>query len=125
MAMRVGDRVLVAVTATCKRFLRDIDLFGRLGGEEFGMPCRKPIWTAEGDGGTFEADRRRDQHRRRKDHAVHHISIGVSVLSPEDDRSNRAEAAMMPFTSQTEWSQPDRDPLPFSRDASVLVERMP
>lgn len=33
----VGDAVLKALTATCRKELRDVDLFGRLGGEEFAI----------------------------------------------------------------------------------------
>jgi diguanylate cyclase (GGDEF)-like protein/PAS domain S-box-containing protein len=33
----VGDQVLQAVAAGCARMLRDVDLFGRLGGEEFAV----------------------------------------------------------------------------------------
>ena len=32
-----GDRVLVAMTAAIRKLLRDIDIFGRLGGEEFAI----------------------------------------------------------------------------------------
>ena len=31
----VGDKVLVSLAKTCKRFLRSTDIFGRIGGEEF------------------------------------------------------------------------------------------
>lgn len=33
----VGDAVLKALAATCRKELRDVDLFGRLGGEEFAV----------------------------------------------------------------------------------------
>ncbi len=33
----VGDRVLKRAVAACQAYLRSTDLFGRLGGEEFGM----------------------------------------------------------------------------------------
>jgi diguanylate cyclase (GGDEF)-like protein len=33
----VGDEVLKRATATCRQQLRPVDLFGRLGGEEFGI----------------------------------------------------------------------------------------
>lgn len=33
----IGDAVLKRATATCRQQLRPVDLFGRLGGEEFGI----------------------------------------------------------------------------------------
>ena len=33
----VGDAVLIKVADVCRRYLRSIDVFGRLGGEEFGL----------------------------------------------------------------------------------------
>jgi len=95
----VGDRVLVSVAATCRYILRDIDIFGRLGGEEFG------ILLPETDlaGGKATAERLRlavadaaidvDASKLRTT-----ISIGVSALAPDDDRIEatlkRADDAM-------------------------------
>ena len=95
----VGDRVLVAVAATCRYLLRDVDLFGRLGGEEFGVLLPETDLA----GGRSTAERLRaaiaetavdvDGAKLRIT-----ISIGAAVLSPEDVRIEeplkRADDAM-------------------------------
>ncbi len=64
----VGDRVLKAFAAACRRSLRDVDLVGRIGGEEFGvlMPY------TSGDAATQALDRLRQE-----------IESTVVPLSPE------------------------------------------
>ena len=81
-----GDQVLVAITAACRTLLRDIDIFGRLGGEEFA------ILLPETDlaGGKATAERLRSAitgTRIETGGATPHvtISVGVSVLLPDDD----------------------------------------
>jgi diguanylate cyclase (GGDEF)-like protein len=95
-----GDQVLVAIAAACRNFLRDIDVFGRLGGEEFA------ILLPETDlaGGKTTAERLRKAIAETGIEAgaattLHvTISLGVSVLSPEDDQIEqvlkRADDAM-------------------------------
>ncbi|MHB9098424.1 MAG: GGDEF domain-containing protein [Syntrophales bacterium] len=94
-----GDQVLVAITAACRNFLRDIDVFGRLGGEEFA------ILLPETDlaGGRTTAERLRSAIAKigiEAGAATLHItiSLGVSVLSPDDDQIEqvlkRADDAM-------------------------------
>ncbi len=94
-----GDQVLVAITAACRAFLRDIDVFGRLGGEEFA------ILLPETDlaGGKTTAERLRSTIAEKGIEAGGArlnvtISVGVSVLSPGDDRIEqvlkRADDAM-------------------------------
>jgi diguanylate cyclase (GGDEF)-like protein len=80
-----GDKVLVAVTATCRRLLRDIDVFGRLGGEEFvillpetdlagGLATAERLRLAIGEMAIVAGDRTLRIT----------ISIGVTLLSPDD-----------------------------------------
>ncbi len=94
-----GDQVLVAITAACRAFLRDIDVFGRLGGEEFA------ILLPETDlaGGRTTAERLRSTIAEKGIEAGGAtlnvtISVGVSVLSPGDDEIEqvlkRADDAM-------------------------------
>lgn len=45
-----GDAVLKELTATCNTHLRETDVFGRLGGEEFGI-----LFTATDEGGAMSA----------------------------------------------------------------------
>ena len=49
---KVGDRVLQSLSATCRAVLREVDVIGRLGGEEFGIllpetPGRQALEVAE------------------------------------------------------------------------------
>lgn len=94
-----GDQVLVAIAAACRNFLRDIDVFGRLGGEEFA------ILLPETDlaGARTTAERLRSAICETRIEAGTArlqvtISLGVSVLLPEDDEIEqvlkRADAAM-------------------------------
>lgn len=80
-----GDKVLVAMTDTFRRLLRDIDVFGRLGGEEFA------ILLPETDlaGGRATAERLRMAIAETQIDAGNRtlkitISIGVTLLSPDD-----------------------------------------
>jgi diguanylate cyclase (GGDEF)-like protein len=81
----VGDKVLVAITAAIRNLLRDIDVFGRLGGEEF------VILQQETDlaGGRATAERLRAAVAETAVDAGNTvlkvtISIGVALLSPDD-----------------------------------------
>ncbi|MHB8909949.1 MAG: GGDEF domain-containing protein [Syntrophales bacterium] len=94
-----GDQVLVAIAAACRNFLRDIDVFGRLGGEEFAVLLPETDLA----GGRATAERLRSAIAEIGIEAgvttLHvTISVGVSVLSPEDDRIEqvlkRADDAM-------------------------------
>jgi diguanylate cyclase (GGDEF)-like protein len=80
-----GDKVLVAMTASLRNHLRDIDVFGRLGGEEFA------ILLPETDlaGGWVTAERLRTAVAETAIDAGDvvlkiTISIGVALLSPDD-----------------------------------------
>ncbi len=117
----VGDRVLVAVAATCKHFLRDIDVFGRLGGEEFGMLLPETNLT----GGRATAERLRQTIAETDIDAGETtlritISIGVSVLSPEDDRVESALKRADDALYEAKRSGRNRvvTALPFRRDTS-------
>ena len=94
-----GDKVLVEMTATVRNLLRDIDVFGRLGGEEFA------ILLPETDlaGGRATAERLRAAIAETAIDAGNRllrttISIGVTLLSPEDNGMDallkRADDAM-------------------------------
>jgi diguanylate cyclase (GGDEF)-like protein len=81
-----GDKVLVAMTAAFGNLLRDIDVFGRLGGEEFAILLPE----TDLEGGRATAERLRAAFA---DTAVDAgntvlkvtISIGATLLLPEDD----------------------------------------
>ncbi|MHB8770655.1 MAG: GGDEF domain-containing protein [Syntrophales bacterium] len=94
-----GDQVLVSITSRCKNLLRDIDVFGRVGGDEFA------ILLPETDlaGGKATAERLRLAVAEREIEAGAEvgrvtISIGVSQLAAEDRRVEemltRADDAM-------------------------------
>jgi diguanylate cyclase (GGDEF)-like protein len=81
----VGDKVLVAITAAIRKLLRDIDVFGRLGGEEFA------ILLPETDlaGGRTTAERLRAAIAETAIDAGTAvlkvtISIGITLLSQDD-----------------------------------------
>jgi diguanylate cyclase (GGDEF)-like protein/PAS domain S-box-containing protein len=81
-----GDLVLVRLTATCLGALRDIDVFGRLGGEEFGAI----LVETDLEQATVIAERLRaavaenaiDMHGSR---VTITVSIGVSMWREDDD----------------------------------------
>jgi diguanylate cyclase (GGDEF)-like protein len=83
----IGDKVLVAFAAICKKYLRKADIFGRLGGEEFA------ILLPETDisGGRKLAERLRsvieksDIKAERKTLQIT-VSIGVTELLPDEDQ---------------------------------------
>jgi diguanylate cyclase (GGDEF)-like protein len=80
-----GDRVLVAVTSTIRKLLRDIDVFGRLGGEEFAILLPETDMV----GGRATAERLRAAIAETAIDAGDSvlkvtISIGVSMVSRED-----------------------------------------
>ncbi|MDA8124232.1 MAG: GGDEF domain-containing protein [Deltaproteobacteria bacterium] len=81
-----GDKVLVTLSAVCKKLLRDIDVFGRLGGEEFAMLLPETDLA----GARVTAERLREavaEAAIETERAVLHvtISIGVSEMGPADD----------------------------------------
>jgi diguanylate cyclase (GGDEF)-like protein len=80
-----GDRVLVAITAAIRKLLRDIDVFGRLGGEEFAILL--PETDLAGGGATAERLRAAIAETAiDTGNAVLKvtISIGVTLLSQAD-----------------------------------------
>ncbi len=94
-----GDQVLVAVASRCRNLLREIDIFGRVGGDEFA------ILMPETDlgGGRTTAERLRSAVAEagiESGAALHHvtISIGVSELASDDrlieETLKRADDAM-------------------------------
>lgn len=83
--LAAGDRMLVEATAIIRKLLRDIDVFGRIGGEEFA------ILLPETDlaGGMATAERLRAAIERTTIDAGNQalkvtISIGVALLARED-----------------------------------------
>jgi len=95
----VGDKVLVAFTDICKKNLRDFDIFGRLGGEEFAILLPQ----TETNNARILAERlcsivaRTDIEAEDKILRIT-VSIGVSVLLSEEDSLDkmlrRADDAM-------------------------------
>jgi diguanylate cyclase (GGDEF)-like protein len=81
----VGDKVLVAITAAIRSLLRDIDVFGRLGGEEFAILQQETDLA----GGRATAERLRAAVAETAVDTGNTvlkvtISIGVALLSPDD-----------------------------------------
>lgn len=95
----VGDEVLKSIGTTCQRLLREVDLFARIGGEEFAVLL--PDTNLEG--ARFQGERLRQaiaNNRVSIDHTSVSctISIGVATLKPSDscieDCLLRADIAM-------------------------------
>jgi diguanylate cyclase (GGDEF)-like protein len=81
----VGDGVLVSIAATFRSVLRDIDVYGRLGGEEFAILLPETDMV----GGRMTAERLRlaiaETWVSENDVTLHvTVSIGVAVLSAND-----------------------------------------
>ncbi|MEJ2538519.1 MAG: GGDEF domain-containing protein [Gemmatimonadota bacterium] len=91
-----GDRVLEATAEALRRVLREMDLAGRLGGEEFAILL--PETDATGAAALGERVRReiRDTVHRSDAGAPFHVtaSLGVSWLSPGDDPDGEALLSM-------------------------------
>lgn len=85
----IGDQVLINLTKVCKEELREIDIFGRVGGEEF--------LIALPETGEFQAievaNRLRLKVAQRalatvKDESIYiTVSIGISIFDPREDQS--------------------------------------
>jgi diguanylate cyclase (GGDEF)-like protein len=83
----IGDKILVAFTRICKKSLRKVDIFGRLGGEEFAILLPE----TDINGGRKLAERLRttiEKSRIKVDDETFHItvSIGVTELLPDDNQ---------------------------------------
>ncbi|WP_185827567.1 sensor domain-containing diguanylate cyclase [Halomonas nitroreducens] len=81
-----GDEVLKAFCDTVRDSLREVDLLGRLGGEEFAVLL--PDTDREGAARVAERLRRRvEQHPVPQDSQVipYTVSCGVATLRPDDD----------------------------------------
>jgi diguanylate cyclase (GGDEF)-like protein len=71
-----GDDTLKALTATCATCLREVDLFGRLGGEEFCILLPQ----TDTDGAMHVAERIRESVASQSgDHGNEHLKITVSL----------------------------------------------
>src|SRR4030042_6490417 len=95
----IGDKVLVSVAAVCKNGLRNVDILGRVGGEEFA------ILLPETDisGGIIIAERLRTIINKKRIKAKKKpfritVSVGVTELLADDDKIvaalKRADDAM-------------------------------
>jgi diguanylate cyclase (GGDEF)-like protein/PAS domain S-box-containing protein len=72
----VGDMVLRSLAAVCKKMLRDVDVFGRLGGEEFAALLPE----TNKEGAVFAAERlRRALESTHVEHAGGKLSYTVSI----------------------------------------------
>ena len=79
----VGDRVLVAMASVCTEELREIDIFGRLGGEEFGallpgVSASEAVAIAERLRQAVEALRTKDSGQD----VTTTVSIGIATWQP-------------------------------------------
>jgi diguanylate cyclase (GGDEF)-like protein len=95
----IGDKALVKLAVICKNFLRNGDIFGRLGGEEFAILLPETDIT----GGGIIAERLLSAIAKTNievDNKILHItvSIGVAELLPDEDKLEtllkRADDAM-------------------------------
>ncbi|MBP7460318.1 MAG: diguanylate cyclase [Candidatus Delongbacteria bacterium] len=80
----VGDQVLIEVTRCCRQQLRDCDIFGRYGGEEFVILMPETSL----DHAMIAAERLRSSVSNLEIHNQHQvlnvtISLGVAMLNPE------------------------------------------
>jgi diguanylate cyclase (GGDEF)-like protein len=87
----IGNKVLVAFTALCKKCLRAVDVFGRLGGEEFAILLPQ----TDVKGGRRFAERLRaivEKSELKIEHKTFHItvSIGVTELLSDEDQLETA-----------------------------------
>jgi diguanylate cyclase (GGDEF)-like protein len=87
----IGDKILVAFADICKKSLRKVDIFGRLGGEEFAILLPE----TDVNGGRKFAERLRaiiEKSRIKVKHKAFHItvSIGVTELLPDDKQLESA-----------------------------------
>jgi len=85
----IGDQVLINLASTCKEELREVDIFGRVGGEEFLI-----VLPETGDLQAIEvANRLRLKVAQRalavaKDESICiTVSIGIAIFDPRDDQS--------------------------------------
>jgi diguanylate cyclase (GGDEF)-like protein/PAS domain S-box-containing protein len=91
----VGDQVLRAVADACRRELRDSDVLGRLGGEEFGVVL--PNTRHEGALAVAERLRARIEALRVGDGIAPKVSIGVACMEGAngiEDVLKRADQAL-------------------------------
>jgi diguanylate cyclase (GGDEF)-like protein len=87
----IGDKILVAFAGICKKCLRKVDIFGRLGGEEFAILLPE----TDANGGKKFAERLRatiEKSRIKVENKTFHIavSIGVTELLPDDNQLETA-----------------------------------
>ncbi|NJB67849.1 diguanylate cyclase (GGDEF)-like protein/PAS domain S-box-containing protein [Desulfobaculum xiamenense] len=80
-----GDEVLKALVRVCKHVLRESDLFGRLGGEEFAAL----VIESDRDNAMRAAERLREELERTAVSYEHHditftVSIGMATILPEE-----------------------------------------
>lgn len=82
----IGDAVLRALTAAVGNCLRDTDLFGRLGGEEFGLVLRETDWRGASELGQrlLAAVRSCRVSREGSASVAFTVSIGAALLERED-----------------------------------------
>ena len=94
-----GDQVLVRVARACESVLRQNDLLGRIGGEEFVvlLPNTPPEGAARSPSACANASRASTCPTSPPDLSVT-ISLGLAMLRPQDDGLHdvidRADAAL-------------------------------
>jgi len=92
----VGDEVLKNLSLFCQLKLRDIDIFGRFGGEEFLIACPE----TDAKAALEVAERLREAIAKEsfaivKDQQVHlTVSIGISIFDPQKVHHDSLDLAM-------------------------------
>lgn len=95
----IGDQVLLSLVSVCKQELREIDVFGRVGGEEFLIV----LPNAEQSDGLDVAERLRSHIARQacitaSDKPIFiTVSIGVSIFDPRKEKVADASAVMQKY----------------------------
>jgi len=85
----IGDQVLINLASVCKKELREVDVFGRVGGEEFLiiLPETPESQAIEVANRLLTAVAQRTLTTV-GDKAIHiTVSIGIAIFNPEDDPS--------------------------------------
>ena len=97
----IGDQVLINLAQVCKEVLREIDILGRVGGEEFLIALPE---TPESEA-IDVANRLRIAVAQRalvtvKDKSIFiTVSIGIAIFDPQDDQYPDSSAVIMKYYS--------------------------
>ena len=79
----IGDKVLTSLSSVVKNNIRDIDIVGRYGGEEFLIILPNTILKDA----KYYADRLREKVEQYKFNIVNHITISLGLVELKDNES--------------------------------------